>query len=66
MAIAYRAGVELRDKFSTDNLLWQSDFPHSTSTYPGSWDYVERVCGGVPAEDRKKLLYENARKLYRL
>ena len=61
-----RAGVELRDQFSADNLMWQSDFPHSTSTYPGSWKLVEHVVEKVPPAARKKLLYENAVKLYKL
>ena len=61
-----RAGIELRDQFSVDNLMWQTDFPHSTSTYPGTWKYADHVVGEVPQAVRKKLLFENARKLYRL
>lgn len=60
------AGVQLRDQFNTDNLMWQSDFPHSTSTYPGSWKFVEHSMEGVPDTDRKKLLYGNAMKLYKM
>ena len=61
-----RAGIELRDQFSTDNLMWQTDFPHSTSTYPGTWKHADHVVEEVPAAVRKKLLYENANKLYKL
>ncbi|HET9396729.1 MAG TPA: hypothetical protein VFO36_11775, partial [Nitrospiraceae bacterium] len=42
------------------------DFPHVASYYPRSWHEVNRVLNGVPAEDRRKLLYENAIRLYRI
>ena len=46
--------------------MWESDFPHVASYYPRSWQEVERVLGDVPAEDRRKLLYENAIRLYHI
>ena len=30
-------GIQLRDCIGIDNILWESDFPHITSTYPNSW-----------------------------
>ena len=60
------AGIQLRHKIGIDNIMWEADYPHSTSTYPESWAFVERSLQGVPEEDRKKLLYENAVRLYRL
>jgi hypothetical protein len=36
------------------------------SYYPRSWQEVNRVLEGVPAEDRRKLLYGNAIRLYRI
>jgi predicted TIM-barrel fold metal-dependent hydrolase len=46
--------------------MWESDFPHVASFYPRSWESVERVLEGVPSEDRRKLLYENAVRVYRI
>jgi predicted TIM-barrel fold metal-dependent hydrolase len=46
--------------------MWESDYPHITSTYPNSWQHVERTIVGLPDEDRKKLLYENCVSLYDL
>jgi uncharacterized protein len=57
-------GIKLRHDIGIDNLMWESDFPHVASYYPRSWDAVERVLDGVPAEDRNKLLYENALRIY--
>ncbi|HLG70239.1 MAG TPA: amidohydrolase family protein [Chloroflexota bacterium] len=59
-------GIKLRHDIGIDNLMWESDFPHVASYYPKSWDAVERVLDGVPDEDRKKLLYENAVRIYGL
>ncbi len=57
-------GIKLRRDIGIDNIMWESDFPHVASFYPRSWESVEQVLEGVPAEDRRKLLYENAMKVY--
>ena len=59
-------GIELREFIGIDNILWESDFPHITSTYPNSWSAVEHSLKGVPKEDREKVLFRNAARLYRL
>jgi predicted TIM-barrel fold metal-dependent hydrolase len=60
------AGVELRHFIGMENIMWESDYPHSTSTYPESWDFVERTLKGVPQDERNQLLYGNAMRLYHL
>jgi len=59
-------GIELREFIGIDNILWESDFPHITSTYPNSWSAVEHSLKGVPNNDREKVLFRNAARLYRL
>jgi predicted TIM-barrel fold metal-dependent hydrolase len=59
-------GIKLRHDIGIDNIMWESDFPHVASYYPRSWKEVERVLEGVPREDRCKLLYENALRVYRI
>jgi predicted TIM-barrel fold metal-dependent hydrolase len=61
-----RAGVELRHLVGIENIMWESDFPHSTSTFPESREFVERTLKGVPENERKQLLYGNAMRLYGL
>jgi predicted TIM-barrel fold metal-dependent hydrolase len=56
----------MRDYIGIDNILWESDFPHITSTYPKSWAAVEHSLAGVAAPDREKVLFRNAARLYRL
>jgi uncharacterized protein len=59
-------GVQLRHHIGIDNIMWESDFPHVASFYPRSRESVERVLEGVPLEDRRRLLYENAVRVYRI
>ena len=46
--------------------MWESDYPHSTSTYPESWKFVDRTLEGVPQGERDQLLYGNAMRVYKL
>lgn len=59
-------GIKLRHDIGIDNIMWESDFPHVASYYPRSWQEIERVLEGVPADDRRKVLYENALRVYRI
>ncbi len=59
-------GIKLRHTIGLDNIMWESDYPHVTSTYPRSWEFVERTLAGVAQEERKKILYGNAVRLYKL
>jgi uncharacterized protein len=61
-----KAGIGLRHNVGVDNIMWESDYPHIASTYPDSWKFVERSLQGVPEDERKKMLYRNAQRLYRL
>ena len=59
-----KAGVEMRNEIGLDRIMWESDYPHSTSTYPESWTFVNRSLDGVPDEEKKQMLYRNAMRLY--
>lgn len=59
-------GIKLRHDIGIDNIMWESDLPHVASYYPHSRKEVERVLQGVPEEDRPKLLYENALRVYQV
>ena len=51
-----RAGIELRHQIGIDNIMWESDFPHSTSTFPESQAVRRAHLKGVPEAERKQLL----------
>src|SRR5688572_18709616 len=58
-------GVKLLDELSADNVMWGSDFPHPDGIWPDSKEYVARELGHLPAAVRRRIVCENAAKLYR-
>lgn len=56
MVNRYRIGV--------DHICLESDYPHADSTWPDTQDVVRRSLEGLPAEDVRKLSWENASKLF--
>jgi predicted TIM-barrel fold metal-dependent hydrolase len=60
------AGIQQRHTIGIENIMWESDYPHSTSTYPESWQFVKRTLAGVPEDEQKLLRYGNAMRVYHL
>jgi predicted TIM-barrel fold metal-dependent hydrolase len=60
------AGIRQRHHIGIENIMWESDYPHSTSTYPESWEFVKRTLAGVPEDEQKLLRYGNAMRVYHL
>ena len=58
--------TKLLDVLGVDKVLFETDFPHPTSLYPGVQDHVMKTLGGYDHEVRKKVLETNAVKLYNL
>jgi predicted TIM-barrel fold metal-dependent hydrolase len=58
-------GVKLLQELGVDNIMWGSDFPHPDGIYPDSQEYIEKELGHLPAETKKKIVCDNAAKLYR-
>lgn len=59
-----RASIQTRHFIGTGNIMWATNFPLATSTWPNSRDQIERSFQGVPQEERRQMLWENAEKLY--
>ena len=49
-----------------DNVMFETDFPHPTCLYPEVRGHVQECLGDVPAPVQRKVLYENAAKVYGL
>jgi predicted TIM-barrel fold metal-dependent hydrolase len=56
----------LIDSVGEDNVLFETDFPHPTCLYPSPLDAIEEKMLTLRPESRRKILGENAAKLYRL
>ena len=57
---------QLLETIGVDNVLFETDFPHPTSLYPGVQEHILCTLGGYDYEVRKKVLQSNAAKLYNL
>lgn len=61
------------NRIGADNLLYETDFPHPTSMSPGPAsvadvpkDFIESSLGDLPEETLRKILHDNAARLYHL
>ena len=61
-----QTGIDTRRYIGIDNILWSSNFPLATSTWPNSREVIERCFGDVPEVERDQMLWGNAVKLYQL
>jgi predicted TIM-barrel fold metal-dependent hydrolase len=61
-----QASLKTRRYIGTENILWSTQFPLATSTWPESRKFVEKSFEGVPEGERKKILWENAARLYKI
>jgi predicted TIM-barrel fold metal-dependent hydrolase len=55
----------LMDSVGEDNILFETDFPHPTCLYPKPLDTIADKMSTLRPETRRKVLGENAAKLYR-
>lgn len=61
-----RASLRVRDYIGTENILWSSQFPQATSTWPKTPAALEKSFAGVSTADRQKILWQNAASLYNI
>jgi predicted TIM-barrel fold metal-dependent hydrolase len=57
-------GVKLIDELGADRIMWGSDFPHPDGIWPDSREYVQKELGHLPPDVRRKVVCENAGRLY--
>jgi predicted TIM-barrel fold metal-dependent hydrolase len=59
-------GVRLRHEIGVDRIMWSTDFPHIVTRWPNSLKVLESQMAGVPAEERQKMVANNAIAFFRL
>jgi predicted TIM-barrel fold metal-dependent hydrolase len=57
---------ELIEAVGEDCILFETDFPHPTCLYPTPLEFMEQKMQTISEGARRKIMGENARKLYRL
>jgi predicted TIM-barrel fold metal-dependent hydrolase len=58
------AGIHGRHLIGVDNIMFESDYPHSDSNWPHTRKLLESALAEVPDEEAWKMVEWNARKLY--
>ena len=58
-------GIASIDEIGEDNIMCETDYPHSDSTWPNCIQVVKNRIGHLPAATQYKLLRGNAERLYR-
>ena len=61
-----KVGLRNRNYVGPDRILWESEFPRSTSTYPETTRMIENNFAEVPVRERELILWRNAARLYKL
>lgn len=61
-----RATIKTRSYVGAENILWSTNFPLATSTWPNTRDYLARSLDGLPEDTQRRIRSENAAKLYHL
>lgn len=59
-------GVRLLDLLNTDNVCWESDFPHSDSAWPNGPEWVAEALQDVDEAIVAKITHENAMRHFHL
>jgi hypothetical protein len=55
-----RVGIKLIDEFNIDNVCWESDYPHSDSSWPHGPETLELLLQPLSDDQINKITHENA------
>jgi hypothetical protein len=58
-------GVQLLEHFNVDNVCWESDFPHSDSSWPNAPERLAALFADHDDEVVKKITHRNAMSHFR-
>jgi predicted TIM-barrel fold metal-dependent hydrolase len=55
-----------RGLLGVDRLMWGSDYPHTEGTFPHSREQIAKDFAGIPEDEIRKMVADNAAQLYAL
>ena len=59
------SGLRSLDIIGEDNVMLETDYPHTDTTWPDCIGVAKKLLAGLPAEPQYKILRGNAERLYR-
>ena len=64
--IVDRSGITARNQVGIDNMSWSTDFPHHGNDWPYSRKLIDEMFVNVPADERRKIVCDNAARFWGL
>jgi len=61
-----RHGLESLDRVGVDNITFETDYPHTDSTWPDTKEVAEKMMGDLPADAIRKIVRGNAIRMLQL
>jgi len=61
-----QTGIDMRDRIGIDRITFETDYPHSDSTWPESREVAARLLQGLDQESIVRILRTNAIELFEL
>ncbi len=55
---------ETLQEYALSNAMWASDYPHTSSTWPNSQQFIQSSLGSLAAADLSKLVHDNVARVY--
>jgi predicted TIM-barrel fold metal-dependent hydrolase len=57
--------LHARHEIGVDHIMFETDYPHADSTWPGTQDLLRSRLGGLPTEEAEAIAFRNAAALFR-
>jgi len=57
--------INTRYAIGVDHIMFETDYPHGDGTWPDTQAVVEKYWGDIPVDELRKMLHQNAAKLFR-
>ncbi len=59
-------GLAIRHHIGLENIMFETDYPHSDTTFPRSRELVAERFRDVPPDETRRIVRDNARRFFDL
>jgi predicted TIM-barrel fold metal-dependent hydrolase len=60
VSVLRRVEIEMRAEIGVDHMMFGRDYPHPEGTWPNTWNWIRSGFKGVPEQEARAILGENA------